>query len=105
MAMDRRRYRPGLMAARLLSVVMVVIAVALHAAPAYAQGPSTTTTTLAEVPAQDIVPQPNSGDEPHDPGDRGGTLQLAVLGLVVLGVAGVVVLVVRQSRRARSESG
>jgi len=36
-----------------------------------------------EVPVGDIVPKPNSGEEPRDAGDRGGALQLTVLALVV----------------------
>ncbi|MFL6206033.1 MAG: hypothetical protein ACJ739_11845 [Acidimicrobiales bacterium] len=91
------------MVARLLAVV--VLTVALHAAPAGAQEPgTTTTTTLAELPAPHIVPRPNSGEEPHDPGDRGGALQLTVLGLLVVALGGAVAMVVRQSRRARAES-
>ena len=77
------------------------LALALTAAPACAQEPGTTTTSLPQVPTQDIVPQPNSGTAPHEAGDRGGALQLAVLGLVVVAVGGVVAMVVRQSRRAR----
>jgi hypothetical protein len=73
------------------------------AAPAATQEPSSgTTTTLVDVPARDIVPEPNSGEVPHDAGDRGGALQLAVLALVMLAIGGVVALVVRQSRRARA---
>jgi len=90
------------MAARLLA--MVVLAVALQAAPAAAQDPTSTTTTLGELPTPHIVPRPNSGEEPHDAGDRGGALQLTVLGLLVVAFGGAVAIVVRQSRRARAGS-
>jgi hypothetical protein len=90
------------MTARLIAVVL--LAVALHAVPASAQDPSSTTTTLTQVPAQDIVPQPNSGEEPHEAGDRGGALQLAILGLVVVAIGGGGAMAVRQSRRARAGS-
>jgi hypothetical protein len=90
------------MASRLLA--LVVLCVTLQTAPAAAQDPSSTTTTTVVVPDQEIIPRPNSGDAPHDAGDRGGVLQLAVLGLVVVGIGGAVALVVRQSRRARPDS-
>ena len=91
------------MTARLLAVV--VLAIGLHTAPAGAQEPGSTTTSLAEVPAQDIIPGANTGEPPDEAGDRGGALQLTILGLLVLGIGGLVVLVVRQSRRARAGSG
>ena len=81
----------------------MVLCVTLQAAPAAAQDPSSTTTTTVVVPDQEIIPRPNSGDAPHDAGDRGGVLQLAVLGLVVVAIGGAVALVVRQSRRARPD--
>jgi hypothetical protein len=54
------------------------------------------------VPTQDIIPKPNSGHEPSEAGDRGGALQLLVLGVVVVAVSGAVVHLTRASRRARS---
>ena len=83
-------------------VVLSVLGLALVGGAATAQEPGTTTTSLVEVPAQDIVPRPNTGEEPHDAGDRGGALQLAVLVLVVAAISACVALVVRQSRRARA---
>jgi hypothetical protein len=88
------------MAPRLLALAVLVLA--LSAAPAHAQDGSSTSTSFAPVPEQDIVPHPNEGAEPEDPGDRGGALQLVVLGLVVVGIGGVVGLVVRQSKRAQA---
>ena len=68
---------------------------------AAAQDPTTSSTTLVEVPSQDIVPAPNRGEEPQEAGDRGGALQLGLLALLVAVVAGAVVILVRQSRAAR----
>jgi len=90
---------------RLLAVPLLVLA--LSAAPAVAQEPGsgsgTTTTTLAGVPAPDIIPQPNTDSAPTEAGDRGGALQLALLGLVVVAIGGAVFVLVRQSRRARAD--
>lgn len=55
-------------------------------------------------PTPHIIPSPNSGRPPMDSGDRGGSLQLLVLGLLVVAVGGGVLSLVRQSRRARSTS-
>jgi uncharacterized protein HemX len=88
---------------RLLAVTLLVLA--LSAAPAVAQEPvsGTTTTTLAGVPAPDIIPQPNTDSAPTEAGDRGGALQLALLGLVVVAIGGAAFVIVRQSRRARAD--
>ena len=56
----------------------------------------------APLPEQDIIPRPNSGRPPADAGDRGGALQGLVFALIVIGVGGIAVLVVRESRRARA---
>ncbi len=87
---------------RLLLVGLLAAAVVAPAVAAGAQEPGSTTTVVA-VPGGDIVPRPGSGSPPQEAGDRGGALQLGVLALVVLGVGGVVLGVVRQSQRARAE--
>ena len=56
----------------------------------------------APLPEQDMIPQPNSGRPPTDAGDRGGALQGLVFALIVIGVGGIAVLAVRESRRARA---
>ena len=77
-------------------------ALTLATHPAAAQDPTTTTTEAGqEVPTRDIVPAPNSGDEPTEAGDRGGALQLGLLVVIVIGVGLVVYLARRQSLRAR----
>ena len=88
----------GLVAAAALLVALLP--------PAAAQGPSTTTTVpVVEDPGEGIVPEPDSGEPPTEAGDRGGALQLALLGLVVVVLVAGVVLLVRQSRRARAPDG
>jgi hypothetical protein len=83
-----------------LAVALVAITVLLiEPGPALAQD-----TPSTGVPAPDIVPEPNSGHEPTEAGDRGGALQLLLLGLVVVAVGGAVVHLSRQSRRARSRT-
>jgi hypothetical protein len=71
------------------------------ATPAGAQDATTTTLPLPEVSVPHIIPRPNSGHAPTDAGDRGGALQLTVLGVVVVALAAGVLHVVRQSRQAR----
>lgn len=58
-----------------------------------------TVTTEAPDEEQGIIPEPNSGRDPDEAGDRGGALQLAVLVAIVAGVAVIATLVVRESRR------
>ncbi|HEX5367094.1 MAG TPA: hypothetical protein VFW63_10600 [Acidimicrobiales bacterium] len=57
------------------------------------------------VPDQDIIPRPNSGHEPTEAGDRGGALQVLVLVAIVVGVATVAGLAVRDVRRSRARQG
>lgn len=87
---------------RPLAIVVVVLALtAMGAVPAAAQDPSTSAPGV-ELPPGDIVPEPNSGEAPSEAGDRGGALQLLLLGLVVVVIGGAVYGLVRQSRRARA---
>lgn len=82
----------------LVGAVVLALCLLVGQVPASAQEPAPSTTG---VPAPNIVPEPNSGAEPTEAGDRGGALQLLILGLVVLAVAGAVTHLVRQSRRSR----
>lgn len=54
--------------------------------------------TEADQPAGGIIIRPNSGVAPDDPGDRGGALQLTLLGLIV-GFVGVAFFSIRRSSR------
>lgn len=94
--------------------VLLAAAAGRMAAPAHAGEPpeptsaSTTptsaSTTLPEpgrgVPGN-IIPEPNTGIAPEEPGDRGGWQQWAVLGLIVAGLAVIAVVVTRESLRKR----
>ena len=81
-------------------VLGLVLGLTVLLAPAAGAQDGPTTLPPPELPVPHIIPEPNSGHAPDDAGDRGGALQLAVLGVVVLGLAGGVVHVVRQAKRA-----
>ncbi|MFZ6002863.1 MAG: hypothetical protein ACOYXM_02920 [Actinomycetota bacterium] len=83
-----------------LALGLSVVVVVGQQAPLLGQEAPTTA-----VPAPDIVPKPNSGSAPAEAGDRGGALQLAVLGLVILAIGGSAVHLTRQARRARDDRG
>jgi hypothetical protein len=53
-------------------------------------------------PRPRIIPRPNEGRAPEEPGDRGGWAQLTLLGLIVVSLAGIAVVVVRGSGAARA---
>ena len=63
--------------------------------------PDGSTVTAVERPS--IVPEPNSGREPEDSGDRGGLQQTVLFGLIVLATAGIGVAIFRGSRRTRAK--
>ena len=99
-ASDAQRSRIVLIA---LAVLAAFIAgSALIAAVIDGDGPSEPTVTVEGEEAgapPEIVPKPNSGDAPEEPGDRGGWAQLAVLGAIVLTVSGIGLVVVREFNR------
>lgn len=82
-----------------LLMALLLISTLATATPALAQDPPSSS---GEVPTQEIVPKPNSGEAPDEAGDRGGALQLGLLALVVVAVGLAVANLVRQSRRART---
>lgn len=97
------------MVRRLLATLALVSVLALGAlagtaVPVAAQADEQVTTTTAPQ-GGDIIPQPNSGSEPEDAGDRGGALQTALF----IGLVGAIVVagafIVRQSRAARADRG
>jgi hypothetical protein len=97
--------RRSLLALATLACVLLWLA---PARPVGAQtGDDTTDDTSADttddtpVPAQDIIPEPDSGRPPEDAGDRGGALQGVVFVLILVGVGGITAIVVRESRRSR----
>jgi hypothetical protein len=78
--------------------VLVVVFVALY--PDDGTGKDRTNPTGPTVPR--IIERPEDGRAPEQPGDPGGWQQLALLGLVVVGLGTVTLLVWRSSRKARS---
>ncbi|MDQ2648549.1 MAG: hypothetical protein M3Z03_03215, partial [Actinomycetota bacterium] len=70
-----------------------------------AAGAQSTTTTLSDLTDVPIIPEPNSGREPEDAGDRGGGLQVLVLVAVVAAIGGGGAYVAWQSKQARSRTG
>lgn len=103
--MSRRRPAAAV-AAVACTCLLLGAALALLAPSAAAQdGPGSqapTSSTIAVLPPADMIPRPNSGQQPVDAGDRGGSLQLLVLGLVLVGIGAGVAKLVRDSRRARA---
>ena len=83
----------------LLATLLTVGLVLAPTVTAHAQDEPTT--TVVELPPVDIIPRPNSGHAPTEAGDRGGALQLGLLALVTVVLAGGVFHVWRQSKRAR----
>ncbi len=92
-----------------LALVLSLAGSAALGVPAAAQDdPTPAPVTIEEVqdpdsPLGQIIPKPNSGTAPEDPGDRGGALQLTVLGLIVAFFAIAVLAVRRASRRATED--
>ena len=92
----RRPHATTLHAPILLLVALLALVPAAHAAD---------DTTTTAVPSGDIIPEPNSGEDPDDAGDRGGALQTALFVGIMAAVAGAGVWLVVQSRRARADRG
>ena len=84
-----------------VAAVLVAVVVGLVPAPTASAGEAPTTGEAPEAPS--IIPRPNRGAEPDDPGDRGGALQALVFGAIVVGVVGIGALIVRESRRSRQD--
>lgn len=83
----------------LLSAAILVVAIFGGVlAVAALSDPGTPTTPAATADGQArprIITRPNEGVEPQDPGDRGGWEQLALMGVVLVAVAGIGVLALR----------
>jgi len=92
--------------ARLLAGLTIVAAAGYTAsfpvaAASSQQEPPEGTVATTEAPdaEQGIIPEPNSGHQPTEAGDRGGALQIVVFLAIVGGVAVIATLIVRESRR------
>jgi hypothetical protein len=104
--------RRGLVVSLLLALLVVAglgVVSTATASPASAGDPessvsASTTTTVVGQDDGGIIPRPNSGHEPEDAGDRGGSLQILVFGLVLAGMAAIALLAVRDSRKAKARA-
>jgi hypothetical protein len=84
-----------------LLVAAAALALVLTAGPATAAGLQD---NAPDVPVQHMIPRPDSGQKPEDSGDPGGSMQLALLGLVCVVLAGGTIHLIRVSRKARGLS-
>jgi hypothetical protein len=95
----------ALVAVALVAVSVIHISDAVAGSGASRASGAASTSTLPE-PGQgvpgNIIPEPNSGIGPEEPGDRGGWQQWAVLVAIVAGVGTIGLLVVRESRGRRA---
>jgi hypothetical protein len=72
---------------RLLAAVLLTLAVAGAPAVAHAADDVTTTTLPVDVGNHSVIPAPNSGRAPTNPGDPGGWGQLLLFGVLFVGSA------------------
>ena len=72
---------------RLLAAVLLALAMAGTPAVAHAADDVTTTTLPVDAGNHSVIPAPNSGRAPTDPGDPGGWGQLLLFGVLFVGSA------------------
>lgn len=96
---------------RALTAVLIVATIMLFGAAASAapslpaqddDQPGPVQISEAEQPQGGIIPKPNSGSPPENPGDRGGAYQWLLFGLIIVFMAVAAGSVYRSSRRARA---
>ena len=64
-----------------------------------ARSDATTTVPEPAPGAFGAVPRPNSGTKPQASGDRGGSAQLALLGVITAGLAVIGIVIARSTKR------
>jgi hypothetical protein len=86
------------------TVIVILVAVFVALYPNDGSGNHITKAETASTRPR-IIRRPEDGVAPESPGDPGGWEQLALLGVIVLGVGVVGGLVWRASRKARAAAG
>ena len=77
-----------------------VVAAVLLIALVLSMGVAAMAQEATDSPVGEIIPEPNSGAEPQEAGDRGGSLQLGLLALIGVAITGMAVHVSRRSKVA-----
>ena len=87
-----------------LVIVLTTFAVApgALAAPAQDDDAPVEITEAEEQQPGGIIPRPNSGAPPEDPGDRGGAYQWLLFGLIIVFIAVAVLSIRRSAKRAQA---
>lgn len=85
-----------------LAVLLAFVVCLLSATPASSEetpGSSDSTEIIKVDDGSGIIPKPGSGTPPSRPTDRGGALQLGLLGLLILFPVVAIVSIRRQAKR------
>jgi hypothetical protein len=88
-------------------IIALTLLVAVSLAPSFSVHAQTATTTTTVAMTDDgqvgqtksVIPRPNSGSAPKQAGDRGGALQLALFGVLVLALAFIGAVIIRSTVR------
>lgn len=87
-----------------VATLCALLGLMLLGSTAGAQGVDTTLVAVEDQNQQQtpsIIPTPNSGDGEIEDGDPGSAAQYTALGLTVAGLAVIVLMIARESRRKR----
>ncbi|MEJ7585803.1 MAG: hypothetical protein WKF43_17350 [Acidimicrobiales bacterium] len=98
------RHSYWLAALVLLGVMVALVTATIVLAPSPSSDSKTQERGAGDT-GRDIIPRPNQGQAPQDPGDRGGWEQLAILAAIVVGIGLLATLAWRSGHRARDRRG
>lgn len=90
---DERRPSSGVL--RIVAASLIAVLLVLSVSPPAGAQDS------GESPVGEIIPKPNSGEEPEESGDRGGSLQVGLLGLIAVVITGIGLHIARQAHGVR----
>ncbi len=79
------------------ALILGIVLLAVFADPGPEPQPTTTESGMPH-----IIDRPNSGTKPTNPGDRGGSEQLLLLGGMVLAIAGIGFVMFRGGSKAKA---